>query len=231
MKKAFILASLISLITSTSTFAQIDEDQTGAWYMYFWNTTFGESQWGLQGDIQYRNWDLGGDLEQLLLRGGITFSPKNANVKFTLGYGNITSGAFGESDETSGESRIYQEALLPHKISDRFYLTHRFRYEQRWVEDQDFRTRYRYNLFLNVPFNQKSLGKNAIYLALYNEIFINGEREIGDGRRVELFDRNRFYSALGYAIKDNLKVQAGYMTQTTNALSKGQIQLSLHHSF
>ena len=231
MKKAFILASLISLITSTSTFAQIDEDQTGAWYMYFWNTTFGESQWGLQGDIQYRNWDLGGDLEQLLLRGGITFSPKNADVKFTLGYGNITSGAFGESDETSGESRIYQEALLPHKISDRFYLTHRFRYEQRWVEDQDFRTRYRYNLFLNVPFNQKNLGKNAIYLALYNEIFINGEREIGDGRRVELFDRNRFYSALGYAIKDNLKVQAGYMTQTTNALSKGQIQLSLHHSF
>lgn len=231
MKKAFILASLISLISSTSTFAQIDEDQTGAWYMYFWNTTFGESQWGLQGDIQYRNWDLGGDLEQLLLRGGITFSPKNANVKFTLGYGNITSGAFGESDETSGESRIYQEALLPHKISDRFYLTHRFRYEQRWVEDQDFRTRYRYNLFLNVPLNQKNLGKNAIYLALYNEIFINGEREIGDGRRVELFDRNRFYSALGYAIKDNLKVQAGYMTQTTNALSKGQIQLSLHHSF
>ncbi len=231
MKKAFILASLISLITSTSAFAQIDEDQTGAWYMYFWNTTFGESQWGLQGDIQYRNWDLGGDLEQLLLRGGITFSPKNADVKFTLGYGNITSGAFGESDQTSGESRIYQEALLPHKISDRFYLTHRFRYEQRWVEDQNFRTRYRYNLFLNVPLNQKNLGKKAIYLALYNEIFINGEREIGYGRRVELFDRNRFYSALGYAIKDNLKVQAGYMTQTTNALSKGQIQLSLHHSF
>jgi hypothetical protein len=231
MKKSLLSAVLFSLFISFSANAQIDEDQTGAWYMYFWNTNFGESQWGVQGDIQYRNWDLGGDLEQLLIRGGLTYSPKNADVKFTLGYGNITSGEFGEGNNTSGESRIYQEALLPHKLSDRFYLTHRFRYEQRWVEDQDFRTRYRYNLFLNVPLNQKNLNKNAIYLAFYNEIFINGEREIGDGRSVELFDRNRFYSALGYALKDNLKVQAGYMTQTTNAVSKGQIQLSLHHTF
>ncbi len=231
MKKSLLSAVLFSLFISFSANAQIDEDQTGAWYMYFWNTNFGESQWGVQGDIQYRNWDLGGDLEQLLIRGGLTYSPKNADVKFTLGYGNITSGEFGEGNDTSGESRIYQEALLPHKISSRFYLTHRFRYEQRWVENQDFRTRYRYNLFLNIPLNQPNLNKDAIYVALYNEIFINGEREIGDGRSVELFDRNRFYSALGYALKDNLKVQAGYMTQTTDNVSKGQIQLSLHHTF
>jgi len=231
MKKSILSAVLFGLFLSFSANAQIDEDQTGAWYMYFWNTEFGESQWGLQGDIQYRNWDLGGDLEQLLIRGGLTYSPKNAAVKFTLGYGNITTGTFGESDETSGESRIYQEALLPNKISDRFYLTHRFRYEQRWVEGQDFRTRYRYNLFLNIPLNQKNLNKNAIYVALYNELFINGEREIGEGRNVELFDRNRFYSAMGYALKDNLKVQAGYMTQTTDNVSKGQVQLSLHHTF
>ncbi|MBZ9629542.1 DUF2490 domain-containing protein [Salegentibacter sp. LM13S] len=231
MKKSLLSAILFSLFISFSVNAQIDEDQTGAWYMYFWNTNFGESQWGLQGDIQYRNWDLGGDLEQLLIRGGLTYSPKNADLKFTLGYGNITSGEFGEGNATSGESRIYQEALLPHKLNNRFYLTHRFRYEQRWVENQDFRTRYRYNLFLNIPLNQANLNKDAIYVALYNEIFINGEREIGDGRSVELFDRNRFYSALGYALKDNLKVQAGYMTQTTDNVSKGQIQLSLHHTF
>ncbi len=231
MKTSYIPAILFSLLISFSANSQINEDQTGAWYMYFWNTTFGKSQWGLQGDVQYRNWNLGGDLEQLLLRGGVTYSPKNAELKFTFGYANITTGEFGDSNDTSNESRIYQEALIPQKLSDRFYLTHRFRYEQRWVEDQDFRTRYRYNLFLTVPLNQKNLNKNSIYIALYNEIFINGEREIGNGRNVELFDRNRFYSALGYAIKDNLKVQAGYMTQTTDNLSKGQLQLSLHHTF
>ncbi|MDT0645700.1 DUF2490 domain-containing protein [Zunongwangia sp. F260] len=229
-KHTLILIPFLFLLNISAS-AQVDGDKTGAWYMYFWNTTFGDSQWGIQGDVQYRNWNLGGDLEQLLIRGGLTYAPENADVKFTLGYGNITSGEFGDSNETSGESRIYQEALLPHQVGSRFYLTHRFRYEQRWVENQDFRTRYRYNIFLNVPINQNNLSKNAIYLALYNEIFINGEREIGDGRNVELFDRNRFYSALGYAIKDNLRVQAGYMIQTTNAISKGQIQLSLHHTF
>ena len=231
MKFIFPLLFITLLSFSVPASAQVDEDQTGAWYMYFWNTGFGESNWGLQGDVQYRNWDLGGDLEQLLLRGGLTYSPSGENVRFTLGYGHITSGAFGEYSGTTTESRIYQEALLPQKVGSRFYLTHRFRYEQRWVESQDFRTRYRYNLFLNIPLNQADLSKNALYLALYNELFINGEREIGNGNRVEFFDRNRFYSALGYSLRDNLRVQLGYMEQTLNTFSKGQIQVSLHHTF
>lgn len=229
LKKLFTLL-LFSLFISINSQAQVDEDQLGGWYMYFWNTDFGESKFGLQGDVQYRNWDVMGDLEQLLLRAGVTYNP-NSNLMLTLGYGNITSGAFGDSNDTSSESRIYQEALLPHKISERIYLKHRFRYEQRWVEDQDFRTRYRYNLFLNIPLNQPNLDKNSVYLAFYNEVFLNGQKDIGDGRSVEIFDRNRLYGALGYSIKDNLKVQAGFMEQTSNSISKGQIQLSLHHSF
>lgn len=209
-----------------------DEDQLGSWYMYFFNKSFGEeSNFGLQGDLQFRAWDYGGDLEQLLLRGGLTYRPDDVNALFTLGYGNITSGAFGDSDATSGESRIYQEALLPHKLSKRVSLTHRFRYEQRWVEGQDFRTRYRYNLFLNVLLNKDAMEKKTVYLALYNELFINGQRDIGDGREVEVFDRNRTYLGIGYGLRDNLRIQAGWMQQTTDNWSKGQTQLSLHHSF
>jgi len=208
-----------------------DQDQQGAWYMYFWNTTFGDSNFGLQGDVQYRNWDLGGDLEQLLLRGGITYSPKDAGVKFTLGYGNITTGQFGESKESSGESRIYQEALFPQKLGNRFFLNHRLRYEQRFVDNQDLRTRYRYNLFLNVPINAEKIELKTVYLALYNELFINGQRKISQESRVEIFDRNRSYAALGYVLRDNLKVQLGIMRQTTDNWAKNQLQLSLHHKF
>ena len=64
---------------------------------------------------------------------------------------------------------------------------------QRLVEYQLFSTRYRYNLFLNVPLNAKALSPKAIYLALYNELFINGQTDIGDGREVEIFDRNWFF--------------------------------------
>lgn len=65
--------------------AQVDQGQTGAWYMYMWSHENSETGFGLQGDIQHRNWDLGGDLEQLLIRGGLTWRPENSLFKYTLG--------------------------------------------------------------------------------------------------------------------------------------------------
>jgi hypothetical protein len=226
--KLFLLICFLGL---NSVFSQIDQSQTGAWYMYFFSHQFNESQWGIQGDFQYRDWQGLGDKEQLLLRSGITFTPKNAGVKFTLGYGNVTTGQFGESDDTSAESRIYQEALVPQKLGNRFYLTHRFRYEQRFVENQDFRTRYRYNLFLNVPLNKKELAPKAIYAALYNELFINGGTDIGDGRTVQIFDRNRTYLGFGYVLNPKIRFQIGWMNQKTVTWGKGQLQFSMHHKF
>ena len=230
-KRLYTAILLLFLLAPQKGNSQINQDQVGAWYMYFFNTTFKESPWGFQGDIQYRNWNLGGDLEQLLLRGGLTYTPKNANVKFTLGYGNVTTGAFGADKLTTTESRVYQEALFPVNFGKRFFTNHRFRYEQRFVQNQDFRTRYRYNFFLNIALNKPDMEAKTIYLALYNEIFINGQRNIGDGNTVEIFDRNRFYVATGYVIKKGFKVQLGIMNQTTNNWGKSQLQLSLHHSF
>lgn len=208
----------------------VDESQTGAWYMYFYNHQFKDSQFGIQGDFQYRDWQGIGDMEQLLLRSGFTFTPKDTKLKFTLGYANITSGLPGENDNTSGENRIYQEALYPSKFG-RFHLTHRFRYEQRFVENQDFRTRYRYNLFLNVPLNKPTMEKDAFHLALYNELFINGQTDIGDNREVQLFDRNRTYLGVGYVIRSGLRVQLGWMNQKLASRAKAQWQFSLHHNF
>jgi hypothetical protein len=228
----FIIFLLFAFLGLSKSFSQINENQTGAWYMYFYNHQFKDSQFGIQGDFQYRDWQFLGDQEQLLLRSGITYTSKESGIMFTLGIANITTGQFGDSNETSNENRIYQEALIPQKIGNRILLTHRFRYEQRFVEDQDFRTRYRYNLFVNVPFNSKSLSvPKTIYGAFYNELFMNGERNIGDNRNVELFDRNRTYLGLGYVLNSKIRFQMGWMNQTTNAWSKGQLQFSMHHNF
>jgi hypothetical protein len=211
--------------------AQVDEDRLGAWYMYFFSTRLKDRPWGFQGDGQYRAWDLGSDREQLLLRGGVTYTTPEGEATFTLGYANITTGEFGDGDDTSGEDRIYQEALLRQKIGQRVHLRHRFRFEQRWVEDQDFRTRFRYAIFLNVPFKGTEIRKGSVYASLYDELFINGQRDIGDGREVELFDRNRLYGGVGYALTDRRMLQFGYMLQTTDDFSKGQLQFSFHHVF
>jgi len=226
-----ILITLLLIAVTEVKAQEVEEDQLGAWYMYFYNAKLGESNFGVQGDFQFRYWDFGSDMEQRLLRSGFTYSPDDSDILFTLGYANIASGVPGESDVTSTENRIYQEALLPQKVAKRIHLTHRFRYEQRWVPDQDMRTRFRYNLFMNVLLNKDNMGKGTAYVALYNEIFINGETEIGDGRSVQLFDRNRTYLGVGYGIMDNARVQLGWMRQTTANWAKGQMQFSLHHSF
>lgn len=228
MKSIFV--TILFLIFTYTGYAQVESSQTGAWYMYFYNAKFKDSNWGIQGDFQYRDWQGIGDMEQLLLRSGISYHLDNSNLLFTAGYAHITTGEFGDSSNTFLENRIYQEVLLPQKLAGRFYLTHRFRYEQRFVENQDFRTRYRYNLFLNVPINKNDLSKNAIYLAFYNELFINGQSDIGNGRQVQLFDRNRTYLGTGYSLNNQLRVQLGWMNQKTVEWGKGQLQLSLHHT-
>lgn len=226
-----IVTGFIFLLSTLGFGQTTKEDDLGAWYMYFFNAKFKESRFGIQGDIQYRNFNFGGDLEQLLIRSGVTFTPKYTNITLTLGVANITTGIIGENNDTLNEKRIYQEALLPQKVGNRIYLTHRFRYEQRFVDNQDFRTRFRYNLFMNIPLNKTLVEKKAIYLALYNELFINGESNIGNNRKVSVFDRNRFYAGLGYGITNKIRVQLGFMNQSIESSGRDQIQISLHHNF
>jgi hypothetical protein len=231
MKKISLLLTLF-FFAIKSIAQNPDEEQLGAWYMYFWNTSFKNSNWGLQGDYQYRDWRGFGDREQLLLRTGVTYKPSASNIKFTLGYGNITTGKYGTDVDTPlPEHRIYQEALFGQSILSKLLLTHRVRYEQRFVENQDFRTRYRYNLFINIPFKGNTLDKKTTYFAFYNELFINGERAIGDGKEVQFFDRNRTYFGLGYVLQKNIRFQLGWMQQTTVNWQKNQLQISMHHKF
>jgi hypothetical protein len=222
---------LLALLLPQWASAQIDEDELGAWYTYAWTATFEERRIGLQGDVQYRNWDSVGDLEQLLLRAGVTFRINDSRALYTAGLAHITSGAYGSSSETSGERRMYQEASIPARVGRKVFLTHRFRFEQRWVDGQDFRSRLRYFFGLNVPFNQETLGKGATYLSFYNELFANLERNIGDGQRVDSFDRNRAYLAIGRSLRDDLRLQVGYMFQKTETVGKGQLQINVFQTF
>jgi hypothetical protein len=141
------------------------------------------------------------------------------------GYASITNGTAGDSDATLHENRLYQEAILRQKAG-KISLMHRYRYEQRWIENQDFRTRFRYALFLTVPLNSKEVAdKGSVYLQVYDEIFINGERVTPS---MQFFDRNRFYAGLGFRIQKGLAIQLGFMEQTTNTISKGQLQVGIH---
>lgn len=216
--------TFILLFSVTLAGAQNNNSELGAWYMYFGGLKFEDSPWGIHAEAQYRNHNIIGDLEQLLLRTGLQYHLKDGSGTFTMGYGHITTQNEGTPNNTVYENRIYQEAFLPQFIYS-VNLNHRFRYEQRFIEGQDFRTRFRYALFINIPLTQKRFAPGGIYIPLYNEIFINGEQT----ETVAYFDRNRLYGGLGYVVKNNLRVQVGIMEQTTNNFSKTQLQFSVHH--
>lgn len=154
------------------------------------------------------------------------YNLKDNSATFTAGYGYVLSQREGADNQSFSESRMYQEVLLRQRIG-RVLINHRFRLEERFIENQSFRARYRYAFFLNIPLNKKDLSKSAWYLALYNEVFLNGNSKEAQ----PVFDRNRLYGALGYKIQDRLGIQFGYMSQNFGASSKEQLQLSLHHSF
>lgn len=206
------------------------EDELGLWSMYFFRGDLPNTQWVIQGDLQYRQWSVGSDTEQIMRRGSLGYRPGDGRVVLSGGYAFITSKSFGSGGPETDEHRIYQEALIPQTFGARFHLSHRLRSEQRWVDGQDFRTRYRYALFANVPINSDALTPGASYLALYNELFVNGERDTGRGR-VKYFDRNRAYLGFGYVVNERLRIQLGVMRQDTENLDRTQLQLGFHHVF
>ena len=113
---------------------------------------------------------------------------------------------FGQSDREIIENGN-QEASIPQRWGTKLYVGHRFRLEQRWVEDQDQRNRFRYFFSANYPLNKADLSKGSVYLSFYNELFLNLEKDIGRGKSVDTFDRNRTYLALGYSVSNNIRLQ------------------------
>jgi len=219
MRKVFTkLAFTVLSLGSIFTFAQ--KNDLGAWYMYFGNNKISKKlNW--HNEIQYRNFDAVGDLEQLLIRTGIGYDLTENNNNVLLGYGFILSQPYvnGEKKENI-EHRIFQQYITKQKFG-RFYLQHRYRLEERFLED-DFRMRFRYMLGVNIPITQKEMLPKTLYASVYNEIFLHFNSRV--------FDRNRVYGALGYVINKNMRIEVGYMNQIQENRNRGQIQIGFYNN-
>lgn len=222
MKRLKIFLALIPLFTIFQSNAQ--KTNLGGWYMYFANAKIGESPFSVHFELQDRNHFTFKDLDQFLARTGLQYNYKD-QITFTGGYAFVQSEMIGDIDMPKVESRIYQEALIPQKIN-RFSIQHRFRYEQRFIEGIDFKTRYRYSLAVRVPLLRFEENRK-IYASVYNELFIHGEK-LSDSEA--LFDRNRLYLGAGFRFNPNLALQMGWMNQMFENFSQPKLMLSLHHN-
>lgn len=206
---------IISILYSISGFSQSSD--LGNWLIYFGDKKISDS-WNWHHEIQIRNYNAIGDLEQLLLRTGIGYNLTEDNNNILLGYGYIFSQNYiaGTSEkEDVHESRVYQQFITRQRFS-RVSIQHRYRFEQRFIGD-DFRLRFRYFLSLNIALNNKEMVDNTIYLSLYNEIFLNTVNNI--------FDRDRLYGGIGYRMNKTVKFELGYMNQFLSDGNRDQINV------
>ncbi len=108
-------------------------------------------------------------------------------------------------------------------------IIHRFRLEQRWVEQlaaesnaTNYQNRFRYsnrNLFHLLNFNSTN---EELYAILQNEVFLNaGDNKVNS----KLIDQNRFLVGLGLNYNNNIRLELGYMnhfitsTSATNVMN------------
>lgn len=214
IKNIFLLVLIAIFFAPKISNAQ--DSSLGNWLIYIGNKKIDE-KWNIHNEVQYRNYNAAGDLEQLLLRTGLGYNvTKNSNI--LLGYGYILSENYiDDTDDkvTVNEHRIFQQFTTKQNIG-KVGLSHRYRFEQRFVED-DFKLRLRYFLGVNIPLQYKEDGKNPLYLSMYNEIFLNTKSSV--------FDRNRVYGGIGYKFSKNLKLELGYMNQFFESSGRDQINL------
>lgn len=216
-----ILLTLLFLFLMLPSFSQ---DLQG-WLIYFGNTKIKDSKFSIHQEVQLRDYKVIGDHNQSLIRVGGQYQIKPYLVG-TVGYGFIYTEAQGSPNNSFIENRIYQEALFSHAVK-RTKVRHRLRLEERFIEHQDFRGRFRYSLFADIPLTARGFAKRGTYLALYDEVFVN----ISDDPALKAFDRNRAYAGFGYKLVDQLGLQLGYMRQNVGSQNgTNHVLLSFHHN-
>ena len=219
----FQLFLSLLLLVSMNVFAQVDDDQLGAWYTWFYNRNIDDTPWATQMIIQQRNWDIGRDLQQRFILGQVSYKPENHPLRYGLGYYHLRHGEFGESKSTRDEHVLFQQGIYSTLWGEKNFMTFRLRLEEHWPEQRNSFRNLRTYISLNRPLNQSTLDNKAWYLSVYDEYFIN--------LNTVNYGLNRVYVGLGYKVTEHTSWQFGVMRQNSSSYGKNQLMFNLFHHY
>lgn len=212
-KHVLITLALLILIVPVIAQNQIRPNPYGQWLMYFGDNKINRKI-GIHSELQLRNYFIRETVAQTLMRVGLNYYV-NPLVMLTSGYGFIDTRPSAENvlGFHTLEHRIWEQLILRYKTRAVF-MEHRYRLEQRFIENLDtkkhqFDNRIRYRFQVIFPLYTLSPHLRQFFLAGYNELFMNLGTQISG----QIFDRNRLYFALGFQVSPKLNFQIGYLKQ------------------
>jgi hypothetical protein len=199
-------------------------DNRNAWLMFFGTARFND-RFGLHAEVQWRRADYFSNPQQLLLRTGLNihFGP---DVSLTAGYCFVETYPYGSFPVPGSypESRFWEQLQVKTKLGRTEWIN-RFRLEQRFsslpVEstvdpgmyapgDPVYTNRFRVMNRISIPFKGSEISDHSLYFSMYDELFIN----FGHNVEGNIFDQNRAYAALGYAVPRLGRIELGFLEQT-----------------
>ncbi len=237
LKSLILILFQSVLIVNFVNSQKIISNQNHAWVTYLGNHKLTD-KWGIHTEYQWRRAEGFKNWQQSLMRIGVDYSV-NPTLSTTAGYGWIVTYPYGEQPigHEFQEHRIWEQVNLKSKYG-RFEVQHRYRLEQRflenWIKDNDgyylksenlFRQRIRYRLMILVPLSRNEMANNTLFLNVNDEPFIGFGKGIGKN----ILDQNRFNINLGWRFNKDLNVQVGYLNQY---ISKADgIKVERNHTF
>lgn len=172
-------------------------------------------------DGQWRRMGLGSTPQQLLLRPGVqvTLAP---GVRVAGGYAYIATAPYGAVPLANPlrEHRVWQQLLLTHAAGP-LQLSHRYRYEQRWLSSLSgtgadrsrsparYQHRARYMIRAQGTVPALSLFGHPVLGFVWDELLM----PIGHGDASVRLTQNRIGGGVGVPLDSRQRVEVGYMNQ------------------
>jgi hypothetical protein len=240
-----VIVVAIFLISGSNAWSQKNiADQNNGWYMYFGNHKLTDKI-SLHTEYQWRRDDIIKTWQQSLARVGLDYK-LSPTAMATAGYGFIITFPYGDQPIPFKfyEHRIWEQLILT-QSSGRFFFNHRFRLEQRYLENRldngngssshngyTYKNRVRYRFLINFPLNKRNMEKGVVFASFYDEVFL----QFGPNFSRNYLDQNRLYGAIGYQFLSNANMQLGYLNHFVikgnglDAENNHTLQLSLTYN-
>ncbi|MFM8432145.1 MAG: DUF2490 domain-containing protein [Bacteroidota bacterium] len=189
----------------------------GNWMSYMFSGKFND-RWAIVGDYQWRNYNAFTDLQQVMFRNFIQYSFSD-KVSIAAGYAIAINGLYlDDGKEYLSENRPTQQLML-RSLRERSLLSLRVRAEQRFIESDPMRFRFRV------------FGSVLHYFSKTSGWAVTASEEIfwyADGIT---FDQNRVFIGLSYRFNERLRIETGDLVVLKKSGTRQQLFTQLVHTF